>query len=82
MHIAGVAFVAGAGNADDGLAQVVVGEADGVQHRLGGGLGIVLGDVFAVFVDAHRLPVVVEGTGIITAENAGCKRRDGGACAR
>ena len=54
VYVAGVAFVAGAGDADEGFFEVLVGEAECMEHGLCGGLGGVLGDVFAVFVEFHR----------------------------
>ncbi|KAK1526013.1 uncharacterized protein CCOS01_08431 [Colletotrichum costaricense] len=45
VHVAGVALVPDGRDADLGLVHVVLGQAGGVQHGLGGALGFGLGDV-------------------------------------
>ena len=50
VHVARVAFPASAGNTDLGLVQIFPGQADGVEHGLGGWQAGVLGDSAAVFV--------------------------------
>ncbi|TKW50631.1 hypothetical protein CTA1_5680 [Colletotrichum tanaceti] len=45
VHVAGVALVPDGRDADLGLVHVVIGEAGGVQHGLGGALGLGLRDV-------------------------------------
>ena len=51
VHVAGVAFVPDAGDADLGLVHVLLGQAGAVEHRLGGALGFGLGDSRAIAVE-------------------------------
>ena len=50
MHIAGVAFIPDARNADLRLVHIVFGQAGGVEHGLRGALRFRLSDLGTVFV--------------------------------
>jgi hypothetical protein len=50
VHVAGVALVPDAGDPDLGLVHVLFGEPGGVEHRLGGPLGLGLGDALTDLV--------------------------------
>ena len=54
VHVAGVAFPAGAGNADLRLFQVFAGQADAMQHGLGGRQAGILSDGAAVLVEVFH----------------------------
>ncbi len=51
VHVAGVAFVPDAGDADLRLLHVFVGHAGAIEHGLAGALALGLGDVAAVFIE-------------------------------
>ena len=62
VHVAGVALVPHAADADLRLLQVRVGQADAVQHRLRRALAAGLGDARGVFVQLDQLPTLPRGT--------------------
>ena len=78
VHVAGVPLVPHRGDADLRLAEVGVGEADPVQHRLWGALRLGLRDARAVLVELGLVGDRGGADALEAAAGDGARRREGG----